>query len=233
METREILIATTKDQKRYKINTDAATLGELKNALIANENVYVFQGNQWVANETPIDFSGQDFTEGITNTTLNANESPLPQAVEFRGEMKNPVILLTNTNNKIKSGVGTRMDAYEIIRTEGLQDEIKARYGVNYTVLSNSVLWDFIDSKFDDEDDDMNGFDEEPTCNCKSNKKPVKAFFDFAVEVLDNLELMELNELIASHLDKNEKPKQEDKASFAATNGTISSADLDAMLAKA
>ena len=89
MDVREILVANTKTQKRYKVNTDATTLGELKAALDA-------QG---------IDYAGMTFTEGISKTQLTSDDSQLPTNVMYKGTpTNNLVMLLTNTTKNISSG---------------------------------------------------------------------------------------------------------------------------------
>ena len=70
MERREILIANNRDQSKYRIVTDATTLGELQDAIARNEGVYKMVGQSWVSNPTPINISGLTFTEGITLNTL-------------------------------------------------------------------------------------------------------------------------------------------------------------------
>ena len=129
MESREILIANTKTQKRNKITTDATTLGELKASLDANG----------------IDYSGMEFTEGITKTKLLDDATQLPKDVMYKGAPTNQlVILLTNTKKNIASGEGSRQEAYALIKANNLQDVIKAKYGKNYTVMPTANLWTVI-----------------------------------------------------------------------------------------
>lgn len=127
---REILIANTKTQKRSKVTTDATTLGELKAAL----------------DNAGVDYSGMTFTEGISKTQLLDDATQLPQNVMFKGQpTNNLVILLTNTKKNIASGAGSRAEAYQIVKEHGLQEDIKEEFGTNYTHVSTSDLWSFIE----------------------------------------------------------------------------------------
>lgn len=134
MESREILIANTKTQRRSKITTDATTLGELKSAL----------------NAAGIDYSGMTFTEGISKTQLLDNNTQLPQNVMFKGQpTNNLVILLTNTKKNIASGIhaADRQAAYSIIKDYGFQEDIKAVFGRNFTQVPTIDLQKFIEDR--------------------------------------------------------------------------------------
>jgi len=126
METRKILIANSKTQKRYEIMSDATTLGELQDQMTA-------QG---------IDFTGMDFTEGISKTHLLGRDSALPTNVMFKGQPTNDlVMLLTNTTKQISSGaLSERQVAYQKIKHYGLQEVVKESYGKNYTVVPTDTL---------------------------------------------------------------------------------------------
>ena len=145
MEAREILVANTKTQRRYKITTAATTLGELKAAMREND----------------IDYSGLEFTEGITKTQLLDDASLLPSNIPYKGAVTNNlVILLTNTKKKIDSGYDEevnstdRAEAYKIIKDNDMQEEVKEEFGRNFTQVSTAALWEFIHNhELDDEDD--------------------------------------------------------------------------------
>lgn len=133
---REILVANTKTQRRYKLTTSATTLGELKAAMMEND----------------IDYSGLDFTEGITKTQLLDDASLLPANVPYKGSVTNNlVILLTNNKKKIDSGtedvsLTDRAEAYRIIKEHVLQDAVKEEFGRNFTQVPTAALWAFIQS---------------------------------------------------------------------------------------
>ena len=126
---REILIASTKTQKRSKITTSATTLGELKADLQA----------------AGIDYSNMTFTEGISKTQLLNDATQLPQNVMYKGQpTNNLVILLTNTKKNISSGTMTRKEAYQAIKDNNLQDAVKEKFGRNFTQVPTSDLLVFI-----------------------------------------------------------------------------------------
>lgn len=176
METRDIIIANTRTQKKYMVTTNASTLGELKAALDNYSSLKVRRNNEWVANNDPIDYDGLEFTEGFSHLKFMDDESPLPETVMHKGQpTKTLVMILTNTRKKINLGM-TRKEIYEIIRNHDLQDAIKEHFGRNYTVVSTDSLEQFTDvllaniaetskqthSFEDDVDEDA---DEEESCN--------------------------------------------------------------------
>ena len=146
MEVREILIANTKDQKRYRIMTGAETLGELQDQITRNENVMVWDkpNKVWLTNTQPINISGMSFTEGISNTQLVDRSSQLPMAVNFKGQVTNNLMMLmTNTTKSIRSGAAQKFDRkalYAEVKTLGLENAIKAKYGKNFTMVSSADL---------------------------------------------------------------------------------------------
>jgi len=156
METnRTIMVASTKDQKRYKITTNATTLGELKAAF----------------RENGIDYTGMSFTEGITKTTLNDDASPLPANVPYKGQTTNNLVfLLTNTHKNIASGAMDRFtEIYPIIKEQGLQDRIQEAYGRNFTQVPTDSLETFLcDNGYVDDDDEDEGTD----CDIDNEEEP-------------------------------------------------------------
>jgi lysophospholipase L1-like esterase len=146
MERREILIANNRDQSKYRIVTDATTLGELQDAIARNEGVYKMVGQSWVSNPTPINISGLTFTEGITKTQLLQRDSALPTNVQFKGQTTNNlVMLLTNTTKQIRSGAypTNRKEFGEYIKKNNLGEAIKQEFGDNWTRISTDKLLNF------------------------------------------------------------------------------------------
>lgn len=163
METRDIIIANTRTQKKYMVTTNASTLGELKAALDNYSNLKVRRNNEWVANNDPIDYDGLEFTEGFSHLKFMDDESPLPETVMHKGQpTKTLVMILTNTRKKINLGM-TRKEAYEIIKNRGLQDAVKEHFGRNYTVVSTDSLEQFLDDLSEDAvDEDADEETDEP-----------------------------------------------------------------------
>lgn len=139
MSTREILIANTKTQKKSKLESNATTLGELKEEM----------------RNSGIDYDGMTFTEGISKTQLLSDDTQLPQNVMYHGQPTNHlVILLTNTKKNIASGAMSRKEAYQAIKDYDLQDAVKEEFGRNYTQIPTSDLEVFINNNVDSSDED-------------------------------------------------------------------------------
>mgnify|MGYP007038179205 CR=1 FL=1 len=129
---RQITIANTRTQKRDRFESEATTLGELKRELDARG----------------IDYTDMSFTEGISKTMLVSDSSVLPSNLEFKGQITNDlVILLTNTEKKIASGVisfASRSDVYDYIKTNKLQEGIHNAFGKPYSSVSTDDLKSWI-----------------------------------------------------------------------------------------
>lgn len=129
MENRIITVVSTKTQAKKQINTNATTLAELKDAMRANG----------------INYEGMTFYEGVAKVELTDDASVLPHDVPYKGATTNNlVIMLTDPNKKIKSGVETRSEAYAFIRENNLQSAIVDKFGRNYTQISTVELINFI-----------------------------------------------------------------------------------------
>lgn len=155
MEPREIRIASTRSQKQYKVVTDVTTLMELKELLDNNQDILVKQGDSWVPNTEPVDYTDMTFTEGKTQTNLVSDDSLLPCNFMYKGQMTNSlVILLTNTKKNIKSGDSTRSEVYEAIKEHNLQEAVQAEFGCNYTNVATAALQEFLDTAVMDGDEE-------------------------------------------------------------------------------
>ena len=133
METRNITIVTTTNQRKHVVNTNATTLGELKDALREN-GIYYY---------------GMTFYEGISHTELLTDESILPHDVPYKGETTNNLVfMLTVPNKKIKSGgilPEARAALYDTIRELNLEDVCLKKFGKNFTMCKNSELMQVIE----------------------------------------------------------------------------------------
>lgn len=122
------MVANSATQKRYKITTNASTLGELKKCLADNG----------------IRYANMSFTEGITKTTLIDDNALLPTNIPFKGGVTNNlVLLLTNTRKNIASGMG-RQELYASIKSHNLAEEVKSVFGKNFTQVSSENLAQFL-----------------------------------------------------------------------------------------
>ena len=133
METRKIVVVQTKNQKKSVIMSAATTLAELKSDLRANG----------------IDYDGMTFFEGTSKVELKNDASVLPHDVPYKGTITNELVfMLTNTNKKIRSGAATmsRMEAYNAIKSMGLQDACVKKFGKNFTMCKTIDLIALIQS---------------------------------------------------------------------------------------
>lgn len=133
METRKVTIINSRTQSQSVINSNASTLGELKQELDANN----------------IDYSDMTFFEGHMRAELIDDSSALPTNIPYKGRTVNDLVfMLTTPNKKIKSGIDipNRKELYNIIRENKLADAIKDKYGKNFTILSNDKLYEFVSS---------------------------------------------------------------------------------------
>ena len=127
MDARKITVVQTKNQKKSVIMSAATTLAELKNDLRANG----------------IDYDGMTFFEGTSKVELKNDASVLPHDVPYKGTVTNELVfMLTNTNKKIRSGATnmSRMEAYNAIKSMGLQDACVKKFGKNFTMCKTTDL---------------------------------------------------------------------------------------------
>lgn len=124
MEARTIWILDRATNTHVKIITDATTFGELKQA----------------AKAAGVHYEGKDWLERISQQSPLSDESILPTNLPWQGKVTNDLVfVLTDTNKKIKSGLG-RNEILEKVRDLGLQQELKLKYGKPYTNISNDIL---------------------------------------------------------------------------------------------
>jgi hypothetical protein len=127
MEARKITVVQTKNQKKSVIMSAATTLAELKSDLRANG----------------IDYNGMTFFEGTSKVELKNDASVLPHDVPYKGTITNELVfMLTNTNKKIRSGAVamSRAEAYNAIKSMGLQDACVKKFGKNFTMCKTADL---------------------------------------------------------------------------------------------
>ena len=133
MESRKITIVQTKNQRKSVIMSAATTLAELKSDLRANN----------------IDYNGMTFFEGTSKVELKNDASVLPHDVPYKGTITNELVfMLTNTNKKIRSGATnmSRMEAYNAIKSMGLQNACVKKFGKNFTMCKTIDLIALIQS---------------------------------------------------------------------------------------
>lgn len=128
---RKITVLVESTQSKHVLQSNATTLGELKDEL----------------REKNISFNPDDvFKEGMSKTVLTTDESILPSNIPWRGEVTNDLIfMVTAPQKKIKSGDMTRAEVYAEVKRLKLQDTISKKVGKNFTQCSTAVLLTFID----------------------------------------------------------------------------------------
>ena len=168
---RTIAIANQKTQQRYSLKSHATTLGELQDEMT----------------RAGIDFTGMQFTEGISKTTLYDRNSQLPSNVMFKGQPTNDlVMLLTNTTKNIASGAceRSRKDAYAAINAIGdqIKEFFKENYGRNYTQIPTESLWEEIDAFSDGLNDEEEEKEEEKEEVSTNDDTTNQSFYEYKVE---------------------------------------------------
>ena len=135
METRKITIIDNKNQSQKVIaDSQATTLGELKSEMRARG----------------ISYEGCTFYCGQMRAELKDDAAPLPMTVMYRGqEVSDLTFLLTAPEKKIKSGAMSRAEAYSKIKSMGLGELCKEKYGKNFTQCSTNDLIALIEGNSD------------------------------------------------------------------------------------
>ena len=111
-------------------NVTANTLGELKGVL----------------SQHGINLSGMDIREGISRIDLKADTAILPHDTPYRGGTTNDLmILLTKTNKKVSSGAMGRSEAAAYIKENGLGEDIKKKFGKNWTNVPTADLVAYVE----------------------------------------------------------------------------------------
>ena len=153
MEARTIWVLDRATNTHVEIITDATTFGELKQA----------------AKAAGVNYEGKDWLERISQQSPLSDESILPTNLPWQGKVTNDLVfVLTDTNKKIKSGLG-RNEILEKVRDLGLQQELKLKYGKPYTNISNDTLLKEVEEAEEAlNTDDV--FDDCDVCHEKDNK---------------------------------------------------------------
>lgn len=171
---RKITVLVESTQSKHVLQSNATTLGELKDEL----------------REKNISFNSDDvFKEGMSKTVLTTDESILPSNIPWRGEVTNDLIfMVTAPQKKIKSGDMTRAEVYAEVKRLNLQDTISKKVGKNFTQCSTAVLLTFIDEASKNSCETKTPAPVAKEKKVKSNPTP---------EVVESVTFCNLKELIA------------------------------------
>lgn len=131
--SRKVTVLVESTQSKVVFESNATTLGELKNELREKQVRYD---------------SDCVFKEAASKTILTSNESVLPSNIPWKGQVTNDLVfMVTAPQKKIKSGAMDRKEAYARVKELGLQGKIQEHEGKNFTQCSTAVLISYIEKK--------------------------------------------------------------------------------------
>lgn len=131
--SRKVTVLVESTQSKVVFESNATTLGELKNELREKQVRYD---------------SDCVFKEAASKTILTSNESILPSNIPWKGQVTNDLVfMVTAPQKKIKSGAMDRKEAYARVKELGLQGKIQEHEGKNFTQCSTAVLISYIEKK--------------------------------------------------------------------------------------
>lgn len=131
--SRKITVLVESTQSKVVFESNATTLGELKNELREKQVKYD---------------SDCVFKEAASKTILTSDESILPSNIPWKGQVTNDLVfMVTAPQKKIKSGAMDRKEAYARVKKLGLQGKIQEHEGKNFTQCSTAVLISYIENE--------------------------------------------------------------------------------------
>lgn len=131
--SRKVTVLVESTQSKVVFESNAATLGELKNELRERQVRYD---------------SDCVFKEAGSKTILTSDESILPSNIPWKGQVTNDLVfMVTAPQKKIKSGVMDRKEAYAKVKKLGLQGKIQEHEGKNFTQCSTAILISYIEDE--------------------------------------------------------------------------------------
>lgn len=155
MESRKIIVKSSEFNGNKVIMSAATTLAELKRDL----------------DNAGISYRGMQFLEGISNTELKNDNSVLPHDVPYKGRVTNELVFwLTKSEKNIASGAMSRQECYAYLKENNLGEDIKAKYGRNYTQVPTYDLNNFIDSLCGEKEEPKKAESKKPAKESKAKK---------------------------------------------------------------
>ena len=131
--SRKVTVLVESTQSKVVFESNATTLGELKNELREKQVRYD---------------SDCVFKEAASKTILTSDESVLPSNIPWKGQVTNDLVfMVTAPQKKIKSGAMDRKEAYVRVRELGLQGKIQEHEGKNFTQCSTAILISYIENE--------------------------------------------------------------------------------------
>lgn len=131
--SRKVTVLVESTQSKVVFESNATTLGELKNELRERQVRYD---------------SDCVFKEAASKTILTSDESTLPSNIPWKGQVTNDLVfMVTAPQKKIKSGAMDRKEVYARVKELGLQGRIQELEGKNFTQCSTAILISYIENE--------------------------------------------------------------------------------------
>lgn len=131
--SRKVTVLVESTQSKVVFESNATTLGELKNELRERQVRYD---------------SDCVFKEAASKTILTSDESILPSNIPWKGQVTNDLVfMVTAPQKKIRSGAMDRKEAYTRVKELGLQGKIQEHEGKNFTQCSTAILISYIENE--------------------------------------------------------------------------------------
>lgn len=131
--SRKVTVLVESTQSKVVFESNATTLGELKNELRERQVRYD---------------SDCVFKEAASKTILTSDESILPSNIPWKGQVTNDLVfMVTAPQKKIRSGAMDRKEAYARVKELGLQGKIQEHEGKNFTQCSTAILISYIENE--------------------------------------------------------------------------------------
>ena len=131
--SRKVTVLIESTQSKVVFESNATTLGELKNELRERQVRYD---------------SDCVFKEAASKTILTSDESILPSNIPWKGQVTNDLVfMVTAPQKKIRSGAMDRKEAYARVKELGLQGRIQELEGKNFTQCSTTILISYIENE--------------------------------------------------------------------------------------
>lgn len=131
--SRKVTVLVESTQSKVVFESNATTLGELKNELRERQVRYD---------------SDCVFKEAASKTILTSDESILPSNIPWKGQVTNDLVfMVTAPQKRIKSGAIDRKEAYARVKELGLQGKIQEHEGKNFTQCSTAILISYIEKE--------------------------------------------------------------------------------------
>ena len=187
--SRKITVLVESTQSKVVFESNATTLGELKNELREKQVRYD---------------SDCVFKEAASKTILTSDESVLPSNIPWKGQVTNDLVfMVTAPQKKIKSGAMDRKEAYVRVRELGLQGKIQEHEGKNFTQCATAVLISYIENEEKKVAKKTSKHTPAPIAKEKEVKSnPIQVIEPTAQEVVESVTFCALKKLIAEMVNK-------------------------------